>query len=581
MLRRLKKFGFYLLGALLFGTASVQAAENIKSTANTTIRLFSDGHNKVIAQTHINDGWHIYWRNPGEIGKPTVISAQNSDVKVLNQSTPEVHQVYEVLNEYLYKRTVFFDIFVPKLQNARLTFSFVECSDICKPEKLSFDLSKIKPSSEDEWQKIKATAEATFPQKIKLTSPIDENRIRLELPAQEIVQFIPAESEVIDTDTLQIKQKNKQIDVRWQTLDEQKLKQALLITPEKAYIADIVYTDTPHNSLWYILLLAFLGGIILNAMPCVFPILSLKIFSLLKNTRNKGRYQRAGAYILGVWSSFMLLTAVLVHLKKQGEAIGWGFQLQSPWFVGLMAALFLLMFFFMIEWLHFPNMAAQYIHKAARTNAFTTGFFAVLIAAPCTGPFMGAAVGYAFMQNSARIFAVFTALALGYALPYALIELYPKLLHKILPRPGKWMQKIKYLLSVPILLTSVWLFWVLGAQLHTGFRQNNINTALQWQNYDTEEVSTLAESGEKVFIDFTADWCLTCQFNEKILLQSSKFENWVKQNNVHLFRADLTEDNDTYDAALSAYGRDGIPVYIYYTDGTYRILPIFFSVDKL
>jgi thiol:disulfide interchange protein DsbD len=194
---------------------------------------------------------------------------------------------------------------------------------------------------------------------------------------------------------------------------------------------------------------------------------------------------------------------------------------------------------------------------------------------------MGAAIGYAFMQNTMQIFAVFTALALGYAVPYALIELYPQVVRKILPRPGKWMQKIKYLLSVPILLTSVWLFWVLGAQLHTGFRQNSASSALLWQNYDTEEVSTLAESGEKVFIDFTADWCLTCQFNEKLLLQSAKFENWVKQNNVHLFRADLTEDNDTYDAALSAYGRDGIPVYIYYTDGTYRILPIFFSVDKL
>lgn len=556
-------------------------AGNIKSTENTSIRLFSDGQHELIAQVHMNEGWHIYWRNPGEIGKPTVISAQNGDLQVINQSTPEIHQVYEVLNEYLYAHTAYFALYMPKLKDARLTFSFVECNDICKPEKLTFNLNDVTPSTPEDWQAVKTAAEATFPQKIKLTSPIDSNRVHFELPAREIMQFIPAESEVLDIDSLQINQKRQKFDIEWQTLDKQKLSQALLITPDRAYIADIVYTDMPQNTLWYILLLAFVGGVILNAMPCVFPILSLKIFTLLKSARRRGRWQRASAYVSGVWCSFMLLTLLLVYFKKQGEAIGWGFQLQSPWFVGIMAVIFLILFCFMTEWLHFPNFAAQYIHKAAKTNAFATGFFAVLIASPCTGPFMGAAVGYAFMQSNMQIFAVFTALALGYALPYALIELYPQTVRKIMPRPGHWMQKIKYVLSVPILLTSLWLFWVLGVQIHADFRTADNATGLAWQEYDAAQINQLAQAGENVFIDFTAEWCLTCQFNEKILLQSAKFERWVKQNNVQLFRADLTEDNDVYDSALSAYGRDGIPVYVYYHNSSYQILPIFFNVEKL
>lgn len=554
-------------------------AANVESTENTSIRLYSDGKHELIAQAHMKDGWHIYWSNPGEIGKPTVIKAKNSEVQILNQSVPEIHQIYEVLNEYLYANTAYFNIYMPKLQNARLTFSFVECNDICKPQKLVFDLNDVTPSTEQEWQNIKKIAEATFPQKIKLTSPIDANRIHFELPAKEIMQFIPAESDVLDINSVQINKHHQDFDIEWQTLDKQKLSQALLITPERAYIAEIVYTDMPQNSFWYILILAFIGGVVLNAMPCVFPILSLKIFALLKSARRRGRWQRAGAYVFGVWCSFMLLTLLLVYFKQKGEAIGWGFQLQSPWFVGIMATIFLILFFFMIEWLRFPNVASQFIHKAAKANAFATGFFAVLIAGPCTGPFMGAAVGYAFLQNNTRIFAVFTALAAGYALPYALIELYPQIIRKIMPRPGKWMQKIKYLLSIPILLTSFWLFWVLGGQIQADFRANEVD--LQWKNYDAEQINRLAEAGHNIFIDFTADWCLTCQFNEKFLLQSAKFERWSKQNNVHLFKADLTKDNDIYDEALSAYGRDGIPVYVYYHGENYQILPIFFNVDKL
>lgn len=268
-------------------------------------------------------------------------------------------------------------------------------------------------------------------------------------------------------------------------------------------------------------------------------------------------------------------------LKSSGESVGWGFQLQSPWFVGIMAFIFYILFAYMVEWLHFPSFAGDFMHRAANLSEFSTGFFAVLIASPCTGPFMGAAVGYAFMRGSYELYAVFTALALGYALPYALIELYPHAVGKIMPKPGRWMHRVKIILSVPILLTAVWLSAVLTEQITPGTDDEKSVYALDWQPYDAATVAELNEQGENIFIDFTADWCLTCKFNEKILINTSRFKKFVQENNVHLFMADMTDYNDEYNDALNMYGRDGIPLYIYYKNGSYEILPLFFSISDL
>ncbi len=549
------------------------------STDNTQLTLYTNGVDEVIAHFKMYNGWHIYWQNPGDIGRPTRIKAQNGSVQVVNQSVPEHHIAYEIMHEYLYNNEAYFSLYLPKIENVVLNFSFVECRDECKPQHLQIALNDVSESSSDEWKQVKTAAEATFPTKIKLVSPLDDNEIVLKNIETDMVHFVPASRHVVQNDSVIYAAKGKKWLISWLTEDNKRLSQALLLTPEKAYLADIVYVGH-QMSLLYILLLAFIGGIILNAMPCVFPVLSLKIFALLQNKQLQGRWQRALSYTLGVLCSFLLLTVLLVFFKQQGEAVGWGFQLQSPWFVGLMALIFLLLFASMLEWLHFPSFANDFIHRAAGLNDFSTGFFAVLIASPCTGPFMGAAVGYAFLQDSSTIFAVFTALALGYALPYALIELYPQTLAKWLPKPGIWMRHVKILLSIPILLTSLWLFWVFAAQMHASMQVQN-EESLHWHTYNSDKIEKLSAKGENIFIDFTAKWCLTCQFNDKMLLQSEHFKDFVKKNKVHLFKADLTEDNDIYNAALSAYGRDGIPVYIYYQKGTFKILPIFFSISEL
>ncbi len=565
---------------LLFWIAALWLP-NAVLAKDTTINLYSDGDNDLIAHLEMHNGKHIYWQNPGDIGQPTIVHAENGQVQISNQSVPKHRLAYGVMNEYYYDDEAFFSLDIAESENMQLIFDYVECADECREQTSVFTPEDFILLNPEEWKKLKTRAEATYPQKIRLTTDGEKNFLKLKHLGADELFFVPAAREIITPETLKVKKKGSKWLVSWQAEDNMRLQQALILTPKQAYLADIIYTNSNiSNSLFYILLLAFLGGIILNAMPCVFPILGLKIFSLLQVSNPRGRWQRAMAYTAGVWGSFMLLTALLIWLKKQGEAIGWGFQLQSPWFVGIMAIVFLLLFLLMIERWHFPNMTNKFIHRLSEINEFTTGFFAVLIASPCTGPFMGAAVGYAFMRNSAEIFAVFTALALGYALPYALIELYPQTISKWLPKPGKWMHKVKIVLSVPILLTALWLFGVLAVQLHALKTQKNEQSEV-WQPYNAEQVESLANAGENVFIDFTAKWCLTCQFNDKVLLQSDNFENFVQKNNVHLFKADLTENNEIYNTALSTYGRDGIPVYIYYHNGKYKILPVFFSIKDL
>lgn len=577
-MKHLFKFIFLLLFITML-SAQATAQQMILHTENISIGLFYDGQNQILAKFSIKPDWHISWSNPGDIGKPTTVSARNSTLEIVAQSVPKSRIVYDFLHEYFYKNKAYYLLKLDNMQNTILTFDFVECNDVCKPEKLVFDVSNLVSTENDKWQNLIKNAASTFPQKIVLNSPKNKNTIFIKDIYDKQIQFVPTQKNIIDESDIQIKSTIKGTEISWVSNTSEQLKQALIMTPAKSYLVNINYTSYFSSSLFYMILLAFIGGIILNAMPCVFPILSLKIFTLVQQQNSKIKvFKNAILYTLGVFSSFMILTSILIFLKQSGSNFGWGFQLQSSWFVGIMAVLFLLLFLCMIGWIQFPDLASQRMHKLASLNEFATGFFAVLIASPCTGPFMGAAVGYAFTRGNFEIFAIFSALALGYALPYVLIELYPQVLRRIMPKPGIWMRKLQIILAIPLLLTSLWLGSVLYSQIISA---ENVSTELNWQPFDAEKIAALNEAKENIFVDFTADWCLTCKFNHKIILDTDRFAEFVKQNNVHLFVADITEHNPQYNAALNAYGRDSIPLYVYYHNGNYRLLPLFFSVGSL
>lgn len=322
-----------------------------------------------------------------------------------------------------------------------------------------------------------------------------------------------------------------------------------------------------------ILLFAFLGGLILNIMPCVFPVLFIKIIGLLNTKEKTQSIKDAFSYLLGIIVCFFIIAWILVFLKNQGHALGWGFQLQSPVFLLIMIGIFFILGLMFLDVINF-NFPIQKIPA----GSFFTGLLAVLIASPCTAPFMGAAIGWGLTAelSSALFYGIFLALGIGYGLPFFLAGIFPNLIIKILPRPGKWMLWIKRLFAVPMFLTCIWLIWVL---------QGNVRIYdNDWQKFDQEKIQSLINQNQKVFIDYSAKWCITCLANEKAVLNTQKFLQFAKEKNINLFRADWTDYNPKISKSINSYNRSGVPLYIYfYEKDNYLILPqilTFGSIQK-
>ena len=383
--------------------------------------------------------------------------------------------------------------------------------------------------------------------------------------------------------------------------------------------------------LWGAIGLAFLGGIMLNLMPCVFPILSIKILGFAQSAADRPAVQRrlGWAFAGGVLVSFWALAGLLLALRTAGEGIGWGFQLQSPVFVGAMALLMFglglnLLGVFEIG-LGVSGKAAQLDRREGLAGAFGSGALATLVATPCTAPLMGAALGWALVQPAAVALAVFTALGVGMALPYVALTHAPRLAAQ-LPRPGPWMVRLKQALAFPLFATAVWLTWVfalqsgvdsaallLGAMLALAFAgwvvhawpahgvsiraravtrtlagvgvlsalalvilgagraapaPDSPATSTDWTPYSAAAVDAARAAGQPVFVDFTAAWCLTCQVNKRVALQTDAARDAFEQQNVARFRADWTNRDPAITEALSALGRSGVPVYAFYPAGS-------------
>jgi thiol:disulfide interchange protein/DsbC/DsbD-like thiol-disulfide interchange protein len=394
--------------------------------------------------------------------------------------------------------------------------------------------------------------------------------------------------------------------------------------------------------------LAFLGGLLLNLMPCVFPVLFLKGLSLV-NSGNEERHRlrtHGFVYTAGILASFWALVAALLTLRAAGAKLGWGFQFQSPVFLALMAGL---LFFLGLSLagqfeigLSITGAGGSLARKHGYTGSFFTGVLAVVVATPCTAPFMGAALGYALAQSAASTFAVFTALALGLAAPYVALTLQPAWT-RLLPKPGVWMEVLKQAVAVPIFATAIWLAWVLvrgygadilpallssflllaiagwflgrwpGARWATavaaviligviavsvlGPRRYAASGALTasesqsgWQPWSAAAVARYQAQGRPVLVDFTASWCLSCQVNERVALNQPSVQKAFQDSNVALLKADWTRGDDAITQTLTALGRSGVPAYALYTPGNAQpqMLPealtpgiVIDAVDKL
>ncbi len=431
-------------------------------------------------------------------------------------------------------------------------------------------------------------------------------------------------------------------------------KKTLSVDPANALVVEQTATATPAASTpttpaeptaaptpasgWLLqaILLAILGGTILNLMPCVFPVLSIKVMSLA--AADRARLALHGwVYTLGIIACFVGFAIALLIARKGGEAIGWGFQLQSPGLIAALAYLFFVMGLSMSGLINFGTSlmgAGQGLtQKSGLSGSFFTGVLAAVVASPCTAPFMGTALGFALTQPAYVCIAVFAALGLGMALPLLLLCYLPALAQR-LPKPGVWMDNLKQFLAFPLYLSAIWLLWVYGRQTSVNgmaalaagavliafgfwllgrdasgiwkwirralialsliaaisipFKTRDQNQLVEnngrWQAYSPALVAELRAQGRPVFINLTADWCLTCLANERIALHTEAVEKTFDELNVATIKGDWTNTDPEITELLQEYGRSGVPLYLWFPanhTGKADILPQLLTKDLL
>jgi thiol:disulfide interchange protein len=382
----------------------------------------------------------------------------------------------------------------------------------------------------------------------------------------------------------------------------------------------------PETALWQALLLALLGGLILNLMPCVLPVLSLKAISLAESAeRPEEAHRHALWYTAGVLSSFAAIGLLVIGLRSGGQALGWGFQLQQPLMVALMGYVMVVLGLSLSGVItlgaSLSNLGSGVASSGGAKGDFFTGVLACVVASPCTAPFMGTALAYAFAQSAFIALLIFLMLGLGLALPFLLVGFIPGLAHR-LPKPGAWMETFKQWLAFPLYLTAVWLVWVLGQQRGPDamalwlFGALAITAALWWWErgryqdqgrvwrvvvtllllvaaalalrdihrtrpvaaavntasaisipYSAEKLAALRAEGKPVFINMTADWCLSCKVNERTTLSRESFVELLQSTGTVYLKGDWTNEDPAISAFLKQHNAVGVPLYVYFPAG--------------
>jgi len=683
-----------LAGIALFAFATGALAQPVK-TPNVEAELVSERtalvpgeRNTVALRLSIRSGWHTYWRNPGDSGLPTTLEwklPEGYAAGAIQWPAPKALPVGPLMN-YGYEGEVLHlvDIDVPASAPAGQPVTlaaradWLVCEDTCIPEGADLTLplpvdASAKPHAT--WGARIGAARSTLPKPVEgwnAQAVGEGQKIRLTLspatsapPAPGALRFFPHGEGVIEAAAPQAVARDGEryvitLPVAYQLAKDvtridgvvtaaNGLGGAQAVTIDVPLAGAIVpgpkpvdapapqlnlggtTTSTSSLSLVAALALAFGGGMLLNLMPCVFPVLSLKVLGFVEHQDAKRTMRReAVAYSGGVVLSFVLLALALVALRAAGQQLGWGFQLQSPAVIAGLALLFFVLGLNLSGVFEFgmfaPSTLASHRSKNRTADAFGSGVLAVIVASPCTAPFMGAALGYAITQSVVVTLAVFVALGLGMALPYVLLAWFPGWRRR-LPKPGAWMARVKQFLAFPLYATVAWLGWVLGAQVDNdavlrlaialvfvgfaawawgNFRSGatrpwaiaaaagligtavlvaplltgNVqpaertarNAADGWQPFTPAALEGLTSSGRAVFVDFTAAWCVTCQVNKRLVLNNEDVREAFAAKNVALVRADWTRRDPEITRALASLGRNGVPVYVLYRPGKSPLL---------
>ena len=672
---------------LVTATTVEAAAEDshVKAELVTeTSALLRGGDNTLGLRLTPEAGWHTYWINPGDSGLPTTLQwALPAGITAGPLQFPAPHAAplaeltnygYEQATLHLTTISVTPDWPADAPATLQAKAKWLACKDVCIPGSADLTLTlavadRATPNAAvaDEFERTRAELPEALPATTQAQFQVAEGTVSLSVRpapldgALKQLEFFPLAGDLVnhaaaqriaaDTQGWRLTQAlsayyvraPEQVEGWWvaTTPDGQRHVYSMQAQPGTVAVVaghstglsvattERAQASTPHTGLALALLLALAGGLILNLMPCVFPVLSLKALSLLASGAQDRRQQRrqALAYTAGALLSCVAAAAVLLALRAGGEALGWGFQLQSPVTVALLAWLMLALGLSMSGLVEFGgrlmNAGSALAARQGLAGSFFTGVLAVVVASPCTAPFMGTALGYAITQPAALALTVFAALGLGLALPFLLLGFVPALA-RLLPRPGAWMLTFKQVMAFPLYLTAAWLAWVLTRQagadalgvllvgavavsfalwllarpargafttllialsllaaaalLVSPAIRHGSHAAPQatasHEAWSAEKVAALRAEGKTVFVDFTADWCLTCKVNERGALASGTVQKAFAKKGVVSLVADWTTSDPAITAALAQFGRNGVPLYLVYPNGGEpRVLP--------
>jgi thiol:disulfide interchange protein len=646
----IKKFKFlYLL--LAFYSLSIYSqfdtGHSIVSIHKISKKL--DDKNIIGIKIDLDEGWHTYWKNPGDAGGPIIVnisSPEKINIKKIYFPPPELIP-YEPLMTYGYKQEVLFPIEIDNtaLIDQDTVFDFeinlLICEDVCIPESAVFSLKYddfIASDETTEW--LKTIPDITYP----VLTFINKKNNTFEIKFSGIdeisnIYFFPENENIFNYAAIQklsYDGKNYLLEINVDeitNINKQTTVTGILKINDQYYKVKSnpnIKEIQPSNSVLKMLLFAFIGGLILNLMPCVFPVISLKVLSMVKmgGESQSKIITHSMVFSIGVIVSFIAIAALVTYLRSTGEMIGWGFQLQSPYLVSVLSSLMIIIGFVLLMDINLGMSLTRLGNTATNSSllsSFSTGVLAVIVASPCTAPFMGAAIGYALLESSSSTYPIFLSLSLGFSFPYILLALNPSLIQK-LPKPGNWMNVFKEFMAFPMFATAIWLLWVFSLQVNTNslieliliwfligiffwltsktenkilklisiliilisvFTQTaNINNEISETNFDQTKSNDyilwnqaledeLISNNKSFFINYTAAWCITCQANEKIALSSLKVKNYFKSQDIAYLKADWTNKSPEILESLKKYGRTGVPLYIYWEPSMSepRVLP--------
>ena len=644
----------FFISSLIFAEPINTGHAEVSLVKNTQIS--SNGIVHIGIKMDMQEGWHTYWLNPGDSGGAIDIEwilSDESNVSDVIYPTP--HRIpYPPLMTFGYEDQVIFpvDLAVKDLNkdiDITANINFLICADVCIPESAVIKTTLNTIAEDVNLSKWRDQVPSILLPNI---SSVNENYLELRFSYNKKIDdiyFFPIEENMFIYNPTQdlIREENNWLLKVPLLKGITKNISGVLVINDESYIVktDLNKNLLPQNlsnfgsiTIWQALIFAFIGGLILNIMPCVFPIISLKALSFVSmggGSSNKVRLHALN-FCFGVITSFVAIALAIVFLQKTGSMVGWGFQLQSPPVVALLAILMFIIGLVLLMDINIgtsmTRLGAVGANNTTYLSSFMTGVLAVIVASPCTAPFMGAAIGYALIQPSSITVPIFLSLGIGFSLPYLILATFPQLITKI-PKPGEWMNTLKEFFAFPMFATALWLLWVFSIQTSIEIlislliciliisilfwfagkvKSKNIHITtfifgliivLIELNFINKENAAKAEIANDIvsvgwdvntedklkkidqayLINFTAAWCITCQANDKLALSRPVVKKYLAENNIKYIVADWTNRDDNILKVLKEYGRTGVPLYLYWKPGLEEtvILPAILTEDIL